>query len=596
MSISIVACPKCGTFLLNDSAQCHRCRHVINEERATQFRDTSLPTDAAIAQDMDRCRQCGETCRKGLVRCWSCGAFTRPEIEAAYYRLLQGHSTTVNSANQKYELPEISAEEGRRIWGKEDRPAAPSVSAQSSETAAVDDDFELTGNLRLLEDAPTLGIDVSEAEPPPAIPNLDESIVKAPEPIALAPAAPVKAEPAIAAPANAAPAAAAKPAAAATPPADDPDALLSIAKQQETDVQKSRRAKLGEGFVIFCPMGCKIRVQERHRGKIGRCPKCNATFVVPMAKQTSVSGSMPPGVGENAAAAASAGAPAGGQKYGTWMQDIHLHKVAPEKLRIKADSLLKEFQEVDLAFDAACLLMLSYPAGGGMFGGKDPKKKTAARTAAAEHLAAKGTVDDLPASFKHEFTRDTINAISLTQPAGPGTESLFGNILVFGAGRVAVRLPKFDEKTTGYLSFSLSQFREFSRRLAEFYGIESFGSGAGIPMQDEYQETPCYFTKKPVKELKNLLWYDKDPSIKREISGYRCKLCQTVISENARAGQKLGGPDGKGIAKVKCPKCSKPLGKQLLYKVAVVTEKPAETGEAAAAEPAAEKTPETTAV
>lgn len=577
MSISIVACPKCGTFLLNDSAQCHRCRHVINAELATQFRDTALPTDAAIQQDMERCRQCGETCRKGLVRCWSCGAFTRPEIEAAYYRLLQGHSSAVNSANQKYELPEISAEEGKRIWGKEDRPAAP-VSAQSSETAAVDDDFELTGDLRLLEDVPTLGTAANDAEPTPGIPNLDESIVKMPEVPAAAPATP------------ATPAASPKPAAAAAP-SDSPEALLSIAKQQETDVQKSRRAKLGDGFVIFCPMGCKIRVQERHRGKIGRCPKCNATFVVPMARQTSVSGSMPPGAGENAIAVGAA-APASAQKYGTWMQDIHLHKVAPEKLRIKADSLLKDFQEIDLAFDTAGLLMLSYPAGGGMFGGKDPKKKAAARTAAAEHLATKGTMEDLPASFKHEFARDAVSSVSLTQPAGPGTESLFGNILVFGAGRVAVRLPKFDEKTTGYLSFSLSQFREFSRHLAEFYGIESFGSGAGIPMQDEYQETPCHFTKKPVKELKNLVWYDQDPSIKREISGYRCKLCQTVISENARAGQKLGGPDGKTIAKVKCPKCSKPLGKQLLYKVAVVAEKPAETDEAAATEPAAEKTPE----
>jgi hypothetical protein len=308
---------------------------------------------------------------------------------------------------------------------------------------------------------------------------------------------------------------------------------------------------------------------------------------------------MPPGAGENAAAATavSAGAAPAAQKYGVWMQDVHLHKVVPEKLRIKADSLLKDFQEIDLAFDAAGLLMVSYPAGGGMFGGKDPKKKTAARTAVAEHLATKGTVEDLPASFKQEFPREAVSSISLTQPPAPGAESLFGDILVFGAGRVAVRLPKFDEKTTGYLSFSLSQFREFSRHLAQFYGIESFGSGAAVPLQDEYQETPCHFTKKPVKELKNLMWYDKDPSIKREVSGYRCKLCQTVISEAARAGQKLGGPEGKGIAKVKCPKCSKPLGNQPLYVVAAPAESTPAAEEAAPAEPAvADKAPETTAV
>lgn len=601
MSISIVACPKCGTFLLNDTAQCHRCRFVINPELATQFRDTSLPTDAAIQQDMERCRQCGETCRKGLVRCWSCGAFTRPEIEAAYYRLLQGHSPAANTANQKYELPEISAEQGRAFWGDEDKAAAAAAASSTpvatSELTASDDDFELTGNLHLLEEAQTLGTNVSEADAAAENGEPDESIIKMPE------------IPAAASASETPPASAEKPAAAtaktavgktpAAAPSDDPDALLSIAKQQESDTQKSRKAKLGEGFVIYCPMGCKIRVQEKHRGKIGRCPKCNATFVVPMARQTSVSGSVPPGVGENAASAATSAAPtpSTAQKYGQWMQDIHLHKVIPQKLRIKTDSLLNDFQEVDLAFDPAGILMVAHAAGGGLFGGKDPKKKAAARTAVTEHLATKGTTEGLPASFKQELARDAVSGISLSQPPAPGAESLFGDVLVFGAGRIAVRLPKFDDKMTAYLSFSLSQFREFSRLLAEFYSIDSFGSGAGIPLRDEYQDSPCHFTKKPVKELKNLVYYEKDPSIKREISGYRCKTCQTIISETARAGQKLGGADGKGIAKVKCPKCSKPLGNQPLYKVSAAAEPASAEPDPAATAPSADKkTPEAAAV
>src|SRR5262245_53219044 len=149
MSISIAACPKCGTFLLSDTAQCHRCRHVIHPDQASNYRDSSLPTDAAIQQDMERCRQCREACRKGLVRCWSCGAFTRPEIEAAYYRLLQGHQQT--PSKQRYELPELSIQEVRQqFWAEEDLQRGGTRPAMTAEYMAVDDDFELTGSFSLM--------------------------------------------------------------------------------------------------------------------------------------------------------------------------------------------------------------------------------------------------------------------------------------------------------------------------------------------------------------------------------------------------------------------------------------------------------------
>ncbi len=580
MSISIVSCPKCGTFLLNDTAQCHRCKFVIHPEQATQFRDASLPTDAAIQQDMERCRQCGEACRKGLVRCWSCGAFTRPEIEAAYYRLLQGHSHAATSS-QKYELPEITSEEARkRYWNEEDAALAP-----AGEYTAVDDDFELTGSFSLMEGA-SLGGEITETEL-----NGAETIpLLQPEPAAVAAATNGPAPSAAASPAVA------KPPPADQPPSDDADSLLSNAQQEETDVQKARKAKLAtDGFVIFCPNGCKIRVQERHRGKIGRCPKCQSTFVVPMARQTSVAGSVGAATDAGAVPAAAA-VPASAGMYSRWMKDAHLHKVAPEKLRIKADSLLKDFQEVDIGFDPTGIVLVTPAAGGGgMFGGKNAKKKDESRAVVVEQLAAKGTLEGLPTTFAQAIARDAVGQIALSQPAPPGAESIFGDIPVFGAGRIAIRLPKFDDKTTPYLSFSLSEFREFSRLAGELYGIESFGSGSGIPLQDVYKTSPCHFTKGPVKELQNLTYYEKDPAFKLEISGYRCKVCQTVISETARAGQKLGGANAKGIAKVKCPKCTKPMGSQPVY---VVPAAPAQAGEESAAgdSPAAEeKSPETTA-
>lgn len=583
MSISIMSCPKCGTFLLSDTAQCHRCKFVIHPERANQYRDSSLPTDAAIQQDMERCRQCGEACRKGLVRCWSCGAFTRPEIEAAYYRLLQGHDRQ-ESRGQRYELPEISLQEARKtFWVEEDRQQGIKHAAQTAEYTALDDDFELTGNFSLLEGAANPG-NLTTGSPPLAAATTDApSANDSPSSSAASPAS------------TPAPATASKASEPVGPPPDDADSLLSIAKQQETDVQKSRRAKFGEGFVIYCPMGCKIRVQERHRGKIGRCPKCQATFVVPMARQTAVSGMVPASAAGMGGAITTAAASGAGSKYSRWLQNVHLHKVVPQKLRIKADSLLKDFQEVDLGFDPSGLLLISLSTGGGMFGGKNAKKADAARAAIAEHLSTKGTIEDCPAGFKQEFAPETVSQISLSQPAPAGSDSLFGDIPVFGAGRIAIRLPKFDDKTTAYLSFSLSEFREFSRSLAEYFGIESFGTGCGIPLQDEYEISPCHFSKQPVKTLRHLVYYQKDPAFKLEISGYRCKVCQTVISEAARAGQKLGGANGKGIAKAKCPKCTKPMGNQALYQVPPA-EKPAASEDKSPAPDAAFPSPEPASV
>jgi hypothetical protein len=41
-----------------------------------------------------------------------------------------------------------------------------------------------------------------------------------------------------------------------------------------------------------------------------------------------------------------------------------------------------------------------------------------------------------------------------------------------------------------------------------------------------------------------------------------------VISEDGRKKEKLGGPDGKGLAKAKCPKCKNKFGSNTLYMLA----------------------------
>jgi predicted Zn-ribbon and HTH transcriptional regulator len=60
------------------------------------------------------------------------------------------------------------------------------------------------------------------------------------------------------------------------------DELLRIAAEEERDLQKLRKTQQSKDtFLIVCPNGCRIRVKEQHRGRSGKCPRCQAEFVVP---------------------------------------------------------------------------------------------------------------------------------------------------------------------------------------------------------------------------------------------------------------------------------------------------------------------------
>ncbi len=591
MSISIVACPRCATLLLHDTVQCHRCKHIIRPDRVGELRESALPSDDAVQKDLEKCKQCGETYRTGLVRCWSCGAFTRPEIEAAYYRLLRGHARSLATAGQRTDLKELTEEEARQSYeGDDDLSPLPVGDFLSPDVSAVDQDFELSHDILLRDDVavPPPVFDSSEddfeldgpglsdipplSEIPPIqlTPSTEFPVIAPPLPEENADSSPPETIP-LAAPipsltVQESPAAPVEP----PPVQDETDSLLNIAKQEEVEavqsrrVKKQRRVNEGDGFIVYCPMGCKIRVQERHRGKMGRCPKCQTIFLVPMAKQQSFEGSLsapamevaPEPGGETPAIAAM-----------DWIFDAHLHRVVPQKLRIKTDSLLNDFQEVDLSISPERLLMVGLGSAGGLFSGKNAKKKDTIRAAIVDYLASNPTLEKLPGNFKQELVRESLSQLTMIQPSPEGAESLFGDVQIFGTGRIAVRLPKFDEKSTAFLSFTLSQFREFSRLLEKAFGIERFGANCPFPYADHYLTSACYLSNTPVYELQQLEYYQKDPAWKLETTGYRCKFCGAVICEATRQAQKLGGANGKGIAKAKCPKCKKPMGNQPLQKL-----------------------------
>jgi NMD protein affecting ribosome stability and mRNA decay len=60
------------------------------------------------------------------------------------------------------------------------------------------------------------------------------------------------------------------------------DELLKIAAEEEKDLQKIRKAQQSkDSFTVYCSKGCRIRVKVQHRGRVGKCPRCQAEFIVP---------------------------------------------------------------------------------------------------------------------------------------------------------------------------------------------------------------------------------------------------------------------------------------------------------------------------
>lgn len=583
MTITIVTCPKCGALVLGDTPECYACHHMLHASMPA-VGQTSLPTDAAVADDLEKCAQCGETYRKGLVRCWSCGSFTRQEIAEAYQSMLAAQSS--RPASERVFLSEAAAHDANPFTPDElmarQNFLAPEGDDQDFEVSATDDDFdfELADSVALGEaTAPPISDDeayrlvTSNEPPPPPLPPVPVAVEVPDEP--LPPLMPVAMDdtaetiPLAPIPGTvAAGTAESRPSPKAPPNVESVagDALLDIAKQEEaeiTRVKKDYRNKVRNSFLVYCPMGCRIRVQDKHRGKSGKCPRCGSVYVVPLKKKE-----QPKPEGE-------AAAPVVESKWKGWMEDVHLHSVQPTKLRIKADSLLNDFTEVDVGFSDEGVLQVTLVTTAGMFGA-NLKKKPTLRTAVQEHLKTVGKVEGLPAPAHRLLPIESLSQMAVAQPCPADVESLFGNIPVFGANRIAVRVSRaLEDGSTPYYSFGLSQFRQFAKFLEEVCGVSGLGANTEIPLTDQYNTLKCHYTENPVRELQSLPYYEKDKSFKLKLTGYRCGGCGLVVSEDGRKKEKIGGLNGKGIAKAKCPKCKNKFGNNPLYELEAPAEAPA---------------------
>jgi len=583
MAIQIINCPSCDTFLLDDTAECPECGHVVNESRAIETQRRSLPTDAAVDGDMEACPKCGETCRQGLVRCWSCGSFLRAEIEESYRRrkeVAPAEPLPVFDMEviEESMVTEHDTLQRRHLSTPESLISAAPIAFEEHEG---DDDFELSSNVQM-SDAEDDSFDLAEtvqlrsegneadsaAEPTFRL----QSVLESPAPIPLEPSVPV---PAAAEELESIPSmpesAAAVDTSAGTSPAsqlDPEEELLKIAAAEEAEIARARKAvSTKQTLIVYCPQGHRVRVREKFRGKTGKCPKCEAAFVVPLKPKPNPkkkTDSDMPVVAETAAAPTAAP-----DRYTMWLADVRLHTVIPEKLKLKAGSLLNDYVSVDVGVAADGLLLVTLVGAAGMFG-SNLKKKPAIRAAMVEHLAQPdATLDGLTVATKRQFSSESLAQLAMVQPAPAGTESLFGNIPVFGAGRIAVRLPKLaEDKHTQYLSFALSEFRNLTRALQATCGLAALEANTDIPIIEQYESAKCHYSEAPVRDLLRIEYYRADPTFKLEIGGWKCVGCGLVVSEEARKKEKLGGLNGKGLAKAKCPKCTQKFGSNALVQLA----------------------------
>ena len=462
------------------------------------------------------CPDCGEMVRINSLRCWNCGAFMNKDVELKYMQMQANPKTPLYS-----ELPEGAA-----------------VSYEAS-----DDDFELS---------------VPMSTPSDTAPAPTESPAEGGEPAGQAPAES---------------SGAGEGDDVAHSVATGGDALLDIAMQEESESRQRRKGRRrtggmrtpGGGLIIFCPYGCRIEVKEQHRGMTGRCPQCRAPFVVPVD---------PPNFKSEVEETAGTEAKSGG--FDPWLIDLNLHSVNPEKLKLKANSLAKEFSPADFGFSDEQLLVALLPKkSGGLFGGE----KGTPRDAMLEHLKAGKSLDELPVASKHLFSTADLSQLKVVQPTANRADSIFHGIPVFGEGRIAIQLPITEESSDAlYVSLGLTQFWDFAKAIEDHFGITGLGAGCGIPPEHVYTNYRCHYTDTPIKALENLEYYNADPTVELALAGYRCGACGLAVCEEGRKKEALGGKAGKGIAKAKCPKCGSKMGDNPLNTLKEEVEEPSMDG------------------
>ncbi|QDU81373.1 hypothetical protein Pla110_31140 [Polystyrenella longa] len=582
MPVTFNQCPSCKSMLLPDTPVCPTCKHVMqNEGNANEVGQNTLEGVSVEDQDQEvECPGCGEMVRSGLVRCWNCSGFMREDIAAAYREMKSRPQQVIYSPESLQEAQadqeafefEEDDEEGFELstgvsssgsFSLKNAPAAAdsatSISANSVQrfTPEQDQKHEQTES----EDAPIAediesqpeSVDASEETVYPLAEATSDDAAKSTDESAPT-ETPVS---------NRGDAFKRDENEVSHSEATGADVLLNIALEEERESGKKRN-KLAPGmFIVYCPKGHRIKVREKHRGLTGRCPVCKATFHVPKeepkpkpTEEVDNEGKLDEGSTDEQTIVTG--------DYSGWMQDVCQHQVDPSRLKLRPGSLTKEFVPAEIAFSKEGVLICELTKSGSLFG-SGAKKNPAIREEIYEHLRQGISIEKLPCHKHRFFSTENFSELRIVQPCPPGQTSLFHDIPVFGEARIAVQMPRMDESSElEFLSFSLSQFRQFANGMRSVCGLVEFAADAGIPMEATYEVFKCHYTSKTVPALDQPEYYKADSSFELISVGYQCEKCGLVMSEEGRTAEKFGGAKAKSIAKAKCPGCEGKFGSLVL--------------------------------
>lgn len=602
MNLAMKPCPSCREMLLADTPQCPSCGFVL-DNKAAQSDKPEKGQWKGSSEEEKECASCHEMVRVGLVRCWSCGAFMQEEIAESYRQRIAQPRPIIYSVTQDDMISASDSVVQHSRSEARHRSHRPEDKSDDSSEDGGELDFEVSESVKMRQSQRPSKKTRAASGTSNKLPHVFGDEESGTYAVSGAPsensAEDQPAEPT----ADAQPAAegengAAKPADAASDIAHSEatggDVLLNVALAEEEETQKRmktgrrRRGPSSDGVIVFCPNGHRIEVKERHRGMSGRCPKCKSLFVVPeqmweqQADTIETSGASP-------AVEPQSNDPhtIDGGKFTRGLSDVALLVVDPQKLKLKPGSLMGSETLHDIYFSEENVMLVNLVKKAGLFGGADKKKQESRETLLGELKDGK-PVAELSIAGQITIPVDKFRDIRVVQPVQYDHESMFAGVHVFGDGRIAILLPKTDEmQFQHYLSFPLSQFRDFCRIIRDLYGIEGLGQDVGVPMRDAFDEQKCHYTDQVLHILKNIEFYQADKSYTLQLIGRKCEGCGLIISEDGRKKEKIGGKTGSGIAKAKCPKCTKPFGKTSLFTlVEDKKDKPADE------EPAAETTDE----
>ncbi len=563
MSTVIRSCPGCKSLILSDTDQCPECGHVFYQRRDSLVSATMDVDTLKTASVHEACPHCGELVRSGLVRCWSCNGFMRADIAARYKDLTSNPQriiySTIPLADRTDFLP------ARSDLADGSRPVvydADGFSFDEEPDNGELPEFDLDGPL--VAPSPS-NKTVESAKSKSALPDGPDK-PQSTTPGGVRPS-PAKSESTAAsgateAAANADTAASGRPSKAGETVASDDD-LFSIAMQEEREVKKRRVTKIAERqkkqMLVPCSCGAWIRVLEDQGGKTVRCRQCKQAVQIPEIRRRSEKKDDKPAVARMNIA---------------WISDVWFHSISPTSLVLKPGSLADKHTEADLAFTDSGLHVVT-------FGSADKKKKTGLSFGAAkkpdiaaqrqqfrDQVVAAGELKSAAGAEVRSISGDRIREIRLVQPILKAQESMFAGVPVFGEGRIAVFLPiDAEEGQQLFCSFALNAWRIMAERLKVLFNFELPAAENGVPESEKSETLSCFVNQSKVEAVKNLTYYQKDSAFELELTGYRCKACSVAISEEGRKKNKLGGTNGAGIAKAKCPKCSQKMGEERLYKI-----------------------------